>query len=281
MAFLARRRNVVSLDHLITATEAGEVLPRGTVAITFDDGYLDNLDVAAPILAHYQLPAVVYLATDYIDRGGNQWIDTLYGYFRVRSRQQLDLKDFGLRRWTLVNPLVLREAYFAITDKLVTAPVSLRNAILNEVRSQLAPLETPPRLTMTWDDVRRLRREYPSFDIGVHTVHHLDLTTHVDATTWQVQTAVERVEAQTGYRPHHFAYPYNRCNAATRAKLQNTSVRSAVTTAAEPVVRPNPDIYALPRLEAARSMTLLRLRTGGAFPDLSLQLLGRAWTDAH
>ena len=281
MSFLARRRHVVSLDYLIAALHTQEPLPRGTVAITFDDGYLDNLEVAAPILARYQLPAVVYLATDYIDRGSNQWIDTLYGYFRVRSRQQLDLTDFGLNTWTLVNPLTLRDAYFRIVDQLVTAPVPLRKAILTEVRAQLAPLETAPRLTMTWDDVRRLQQEYPNFALGVHTVNHIDLTTHIDATAWEVQTAVQRVEAETGYRPHHFAYPYNRCNAATRARLKQTSVRSAVTTADDPVVRPNPDIYALPRLEAARSMTLLRLRTGGAFPDLSKQLLGRAWTDAH
>ncbi|MEO1589841.1 MAG: polysaccharide deacetylase family protein [Cyanobacteria bacterium J06632_22] len=281
MAFLAERRHVVSLDQLIAALNSGESLPRGTVAITFDDGYLDNLEVAAPILEHYQLPAVVYLATDYIDRGSNQWIDTLYGYFRVRSQQQLDLLDVGLRRWTLINPFTLREAYFSIVDRLITAPVSLRKAILSEVRSQLAPLETPPRLTMTWDDVRRLRREYPNFMLGVHTVNHIDLTSHVEATNWEVQTAIARVEAETGYRPHHFAYPYNRCNNETRAQLQQTSIRSAVTTADEPVVRPHPDIYALPRLEASRSMTLLRLRTSGAFPDLSKRLLGRAWTDAH
>ena len=281
MAFLARRRQVVSLDHLVAAAQSDEPLPRGTVAITFDDGYLDNLEVAAPILARYQLPAVVYLATDYIDRGSNQWIDTLYGCFRVRSQQQLNLVDFGLRQWTLVNPLTLREAYFAIVGTLITAPVPLRKAILNEVKSQLAPLETPPRLTMTWDDVRRLRREYPDFTLGVHTVNHIDLTSHVDATTWEVKTAIGRVEAETGYRPYHFAYPYNRCNDATRYRIQQTSIRSAVTTADEPVVRPQPDILALPRLEAARSMTLLRLRTGGAFPDLSKRLVGRAWTDAH
>lgn len=281
MAFLSRRRHVVSLDYLIAALQAGETLPRGTVAITFDDGYLDNLEVAAPILARYRLPAVVYLATDYINQGRNQWIDTLYSYFRVRSQQQLDLTDFGLKRWNLVNPLTLREAYFTIVGGLVSAPVSLRKALLHEIGAQLDPFETPPRLTMNWDDVRRLQREYPDFALGVHTVNHIDLTAHVDDVIWEVQTAIGQVERETGYRPYHFAYPYNRCNSATRACLQQTPIRSAVTTDDEPVIRPQPDMYALPRLEAARSMTLLRLRTGGAFPDLSKRLLGRSWTDAH
>lgn len=281
MRFLSKQRRVVSLDNLIASLKSGDPLPRGTVAITFDDGYLDNLNVAAPILACYGLPAMLYLATDYVDKGRNQWIDMLYGYFRVRSRQQLSLMDYGLRSWDLMNPLELRGAYFEIATTLVSAPVALRKALLSEIRDQLKPLETPPRLTMNWDEVRQLRRDYPDFALGVHTVNHIDLSTHVEATAWEVQTAIKQVEAETDYRPRHFAYPYNRCNEATRSRLQQTPVTSAVTTTDDPVLRANPDIYALPRIEAARSMTLLRLRTGGAFPDLSKRLVGRAWLDAH
>jgi peptidoglycan/xylan/chitin deacetylase (PgdA/CDA1 family) len=36
------------------------------IAITFDDGYADNLDVAAPILADYGLPFTVFVTADFI-----------------------------------------------------------------------------------------------------------------------------------------------------------------------------------------------------------------------
>ncbi|MEL6902834.1 MAG: polysaccharide deacetylase family protein, partial [Cyanobacteria bacterium J06606_4] len=61
MQFLSEHRRVVSLDRLVQALEQGEPIRRGTVAITFDDGYLNNLTVAAPILARYGLPATFYL----------------------------------------------------------------------------------------------------------------------------------------------------------------------------------------------------------------------------
>ncbi|MBK7956947.1 MAG: polysaccharide deacetylase family protein [Bacteroidetes bacterium] len=34
----------------------------------FDDGYLDNLEYAAPILAKYKVPASFYVVTDCIDQ---------------------------------------------------------------------------------------------------------------------------------------------------------------------------------------------------------------------
>lgn len=91
MQFLANHRQVVSIDALVQQLNAGEAICPGTVAITFDDGYLNNLRVAAPILAKYNLPATLYLATAYVDSGANQWIDTLYGAFVARSRHRLFL----------------------------------------------------------------------------------------------------------------------------------------------------------------------------------------------
>lgn len=43
-------------------------LPARTVAITFDDGYADNLHLALPILARYQACATVYVVVDRHDR---------------------------------------------------------------------------------------------------------------------------------------------------------------------------------------------------------------------
>src|SRR5687767_5010200 len=50
MRFLSQRRHVVSMTRLAEAMEDGADLPAGSVVITFDDGYLSNLTVAAPIL---------------------------------------------------------------------------------------------------------------------------------------------------------------------------------------------------------------------------------------
>ena len=44
-------------------------LPPAAAAITFDDGYRDNLEIAAPILKRRGLPATLFVASGFIDGG--------------------------------------------------------------------------------------------------------------------------------------------------------------------------------------------------------------------
>src|SRR5262249_8047209 len=61
LSFLARHRRVVPMSELVRALDEGRDLEAGSVVLTFDDGYRDNLTVAAPLLAEKKLPALLYL----------------------------------------------------------------------------------------------------------------------------------------------------------------------------------------------------------------------------
>ena len=59
-----------ALDHLAGRTPDG---PR--IVVTFDDGTKDVIDVALPVLARHGVPAVLYVATDFIDSGRSFPVD--------------------------------------------------------------------------------------------------------------------------------------------------------------------------------------------------------------
>jgi peptidoglycan/xylan/chitin deacetylase (PgdA/CDA1 family) len=62
MALLARGGyHVVDLGHVVRAIEAGEALPRRSVAITFDDGMKSTFEAAFPVLRAFGFPATVFL----------------------------------------------------------------------------------------------------------------------------------------------------------------------------------------------------------------------------
>ena len=278
MQFLRAHRHVVSIDELTRKIAIDEPIQPGTVAITFDDGYLNNLRVAAPILAKYDLPATLYLATAYVAHAENQWIDTLYSTFRARSHHRLVLDNC---EWDLT--VQSASAYRTITQQLIECLPTQRNTLLKAVDEQLKPTVYPPRMTMNWDEVRELVQNYPQFTIGVHTANHIDLETHSDRTDEEMRLAIAQVESEVGIRPQHLAFPYNRYNAESQAQVAQ-HIQSAVAVAEDPVVRTGghtkTSLHALPRLEGPQSLTLLKSWTNGGFPDTTQRLFKQTWTIA-
>ena len=92
MKMISEIRTPIAMDDIVSGIK-NRSLPRHGVAVTFDDGYLDTLTVAAPILAKYRIPAMVIFPTDYVDTRAPQWIDRLNHVFARRTRDRLVLLD--------------------------------------------------------------------------------------------------------------------------------------------------------------------------------------------
>jgi peptidoglycan/xylan/chitin deacetylase (PgdA/CDA1 family) len=60
-AWLAANRRVVGLDHAVGMLDRRYMLPAGTVAITFDDGFAGLAEHATPVLRKHGLPATIFL----------------------------------------------------------------------------------------------------------------------------------------------------------------------------------------------------------------------------
>lgn len=72
--FFKTNFDVIDLDEAVRRVQTGASL-KGTAVITFDDGYLDNVKTAAPILRELGLPATFYIATDFIGSQHVPWWD--------------------------------------------------------------------------------------------------------------------------------------------------------------------------------------------------------------
>jgi peptidoglycan/xylan/chitin deacetylase (PgdA/CDA1 family) len=234
MAFLRQARRVVPLSRLVDDIAAGKSPPAGTVCITFDDGYRDNLTIAAPILDRYRLPATLFLATGFVERAENQWSDTLH-------------------RLPLATGLKKR-----LHRQLLDASQGERMRVLADFQ-----VEEKPRLMLDWDEARRLCRGYPLFEIGGHTREHLDLTKHQVEARAQIEGCAADLRRELGVEPQHFSYPYGRSCAETRRAVIGAGWRCAVVTdAAPPRVGPATDRYAMPRVQAPRSVIGLAFKLG-------------------
>lgn len=276
MSFLAASRSVISMNTLLDALVGGDPLPAGSVVLTFDDGYRDILEVSAPILQRYELPALLYVPTGLVTRGESPWADELYTMFRMRSRHTLRLPH-GETSVNLRDPRTSRAAYQWISRELIVADRQRREALLALVEEQLAPQEKTPRLTLSWDELRALRARFPLFELGVHSTNHVDFTSQDEAIVRQeLRECTADFERELGAPAEHFAYPYNRRNEKTDQLVAAAGLRSAVASGISPLISASHNLHNLPRIGEVRSMSLYRFWTSGAYPELSRALFGRA-----
>lgn len=98
--WLAANRRVVDVPTAARLAGHRGRLPRGTSAITFDDGFLSVYEHALPILRRLQLPAMVFVVAETIEPAGRSvdWVDTAPDWpLQTLTLEQLrELEDAGV-----------------------------------------------------------------------------------------------------------------------------------------------------------------------------------------
>ena len=209
---------VVSLTDGVDALRQG-TLETDTVAITFDDGYRSFKTLAFPILQSFELPATVFLTTDYVNENRYYWWDEL----NQLAYQLLDVKvDAGLlsqalgprlsHEWLRAkpNPDPARSVLGAIESSFRYIPRherAMRMDILRELLPEERRAQLCPEGILSWDEIRTLSPH--GVDWGSHTCSHIGFGEE-DAGTIETELAVSRriIESQTGRSIVTFAYPY-------------------------------------------------------------------------
>lgn len=205
-AWLKRWFQVLSLDQAVAQLREGR-LPARALAITFDDGYADNHDVAMPILQRHGLSATFYIATGFLD-GGRMFNDTVIEAVRRSSHARLDLAGLGLQcpdTLALGDAAQRRAAVHALLNALKYRQPEERLQLVQAVAERAGgPL--PDNLMMRSAQVQALRQG--GMTIGAHTVSHPILAVLDEAAArQQIEDSRAQLQNLLGERVAHFAYP--------------------------------------------------------------------------
>lgn len=200
--------NVLPLEEAVTALSRGS-LPARSIAITFDDGYADNVDVALPILREFGVPATFFVATGFLD-GGRMWNDTVIESLRCAAGPALDLSVIGLGVVELGTNALRRTAIDGALRALKHLQPHERELRVQTL-SRAVGANLPRNLMMSSDDVRRLSAA--GMGVGAHTANHPILTS-LDAGEARDEMAHgrETLEALVRAPVRLFAYPNGKPN---------------------------------------------------------------------
>src|SRR5262249_56936455 len=95
MEFLARHYCVLTIQDVLLILRGTRSMPRKAVAVTFDDGYADNAEVAAPVLGSVGVPGAFYLTVDSIASGASPWFCHLrHAFFTTTKIHWMDYAGY-------------------------------------------------------------------------------------------------------------------------------------------------------------------------------------------
>jgi peptidoglycan/xylan/chitin deacetylase (PgdA/CDA1 family) len=195
------------------------------VLLTFDDGYLNNATVAAPLLSRKGFPAVFFIASGYVEGTRVLWPDEVFA--RVWAWTGASLDDPSGAVHTVPKRPAERET---LALSIVGACKNCSDARRREFMAYLARetehcnllQDRDAQAFMSWDDARGLAAA--GFDLGSHTVSH-PILSNVSPEQLREELRESRVaiEAHTGAPCRTLAYPNGRSRDISRLVLTETA----------------------------------------------------------
>jgi len=232
MEYLARHCQVVTMDQVYDIVHSQSPIPKRTVCITFDDGYRDNYEIAAPILEKLGFRGTFYVSTAGIE-GESLW------YLRLKYWKHRLAKS--------------REEYLATAKKCAVLPEPARQELFQLLEGGHT---IPNRLMMNWHQTSELVSR--GHVVGSHTVYHTNVAQVPSGqATHELFDSKDILEKRLGMEIRHFSYPNPildpHWNEETIGICRSAGYLTAVTSTGGSV-RHGTNILAMPRLRVPATL---------------------------
>jgi peptidoglycan/xylan/chitin deacetylase (PgdA/CDA1 family) len=255
---IRRFGRIVPLATILAGTRGG-ALPRRSVALTFDDGYRDNLTVLLPLLERYEAHATVFVTTGYA--GGAFWWDELAAILDPahplpRTLELRTLPDAppwpsGAATAGTDGAGERRHFHGLLADRLARLPRAARADVLDELRvwAGVDAEVDDDRRPLLPAELTRLASS-PWVELGAHSVTHPRLGELAGAeAAAEVEGSLAAVRGSRGgggASAVGFSYPHGSTSPAVRSALARAGASYACCSEAK-LVEHRSDPFLLPR----------------------------------
>lgn len=253
ISYLKAHYQVIDLDEAIDRHINGEPFPTHSACITFDDGYLDNYEIALPILQRHGLSATFFLTAGPIVHGTPFWVGAL-------QRLMMTCAD-PVQPLAAIDPQLATDLAHGVCDRQAAidrlsvainrSSLSGKADWLNRIDAAfgVGALDRVGGFMMNREQARKLAQA--GMTIGAHTVTHPILSSLPDSEALaEMQESRILLEEVIGRAVRHLAYPngpgVSNFNATT-GQLAEKAGFSSASTSRRGIVSADSDRFALPR----------------------------------
>lgn len=262
---LARTLSVLSqYFRFVSLPEATEMLAGtrplvpNSLALTFDDGYRNNLIFAIPVLRRFNAPATIFLSTGNVTDQRPFWFDRLdyaiqsvcndaVSHCKIPELSEIDYSTRDALTRSFITFIRKEKQRYDTDAAMRSAMADLAERVEQYSGHGLAEVfaNDPWSGVLTWDEVRQAA---PEVHFGSHGVDHPLLSLVSPAVARQELIASrESIEFHTGRPCVHLAYPNGAFNSEVVSLVRDCKYSSAVTTIPG-LNRPGDEMFTLRRI---------------------------------
>ena len=215
ISYLKRNYQILSIDEVVDHLRSGKRFSKPSIAITFDDGYLDNYALAYPVLEKYRVPAMIYITTGVMGTSKGTWPDQIEYALLETNREEFNLH--GLFNDEIVKIKTRNEkeqANIKITEALKLQPDFERKQLMEELFKNLRVdindvNNKRARMMLNGDEIKEMARN--GITIGSHSHTHPILSRMpLQKAKEDIFISKKIIEENLDIKVKHFAYPNGR-----------------------------------------------------------------------
>jgi peptidoglycan/xylan/chitin deacetylase (PgdA/CDA1 family) len=211
LKFIKSNFEVITLKEAISLTQEKKPLNKRYALITFDDGYVDNYDVAFPILKEENLSAVFFIPTDYVESNIVPWWDEIAWMLKNTTKTEFSFagsKIINIKQASIEK--VIRNLLTIIKNDsrcMEYKMLELKRVLGCEYQAN----PNDKSLFVTWEHLKEMQKG--GMNIGSHTCSHRILT-HIDKESQlkELKNSKMTLETNLGAVINSVAYPVGQRN---------------------------------------------------------------------
>lgn len=201
----------ISMNDMLHHCETGEPYRPKSFAITFDDGFRNNLTVAAPLLRELGVPATFYITSGFVDANRMSWIDRIE--FAVEHTARVSVRlPWDEQAYSCASAEERKRLLTEIRRHAKSYPGYNLDALATEiiVRLNVADITSssePIDQKLNWNEVRKLA-SLPGCVVGGHSHSHAILS-FLDrpALETEIDLSLSMLREKAGIETTHYSYP--------------------------------------------------------------------------
>ena len=204
--------NAISMDEVLFHHEQKLNFPPFSFSITFDDGFENNLSIAAPIMREFSIPSMIYLTTDFIDKNTMSWIDKIE--YAVENTCKKNILDPILNSFIDIDSKKEKIEFLGRIRKFVKSSININpNEFAEKVCIKLdininnLPNHGPLDKKITWKQIKDARNN-KLLSFGGHSHSHSILSyLSKESLAIELDTSLKLLKEKADLDTIHYSYP--------------------------------------------------------------------------